>query len=239
VRGVAADLIVTREEFGERRRIGIASPGHLAQDGGLLIGGAEIALVDIAIERFDELARVGARIKDVRTVFHYLASRPDIDPAQISLWGDSFAPTNSDDFAFDQSAMQNPGPFAQRQSEPMGALVALLAGLYEDRLAAIAARGGLVSFLSVLEDRFCHVPQDVIVPGILEAADIADIVASQTSRPILLEGFVDGRNKLARDARLRSEYAPALKASRNLVVRDTPGETTLPAWFAEQSMRKP
>jgi hypothetical protein len=181
---------------------------------------------------------LGARLKDVRTVFRYLASRPDTDPAQISLWGDSFAPTNSDDFAFDQSAMQQAGPFAQRQSEPMGALVALLAGLYEDRVAAIAARGGLISFLSVLEDRFCHLPQDVIVPGILEAADVPDIVAVQGSRPILLEGFVDGRNKAARDARLRSEFAPALKASRHLVIRDTPEETTLPAWLARQTTRK-
>ena len=68
---------------------------------------------------------LGARLKDVRTVFHYLASRPDIDPAHIALWGDSFAETNADDFAFDQSEMQEPGPFAQHQAEPMGALLAL------------------------------------------------------------------------------------------------------------------
>ena len=28
---------------------------------------------------------LGARLKDVRTVFHYLASRPDVDPAHIAL----------------------------------------------------------------------------------------------------------------------------------------------------------
>lgn len=181
---------------------------------------------------------LGARLKDVRTVFGYLASRPDVNPAQISLWGDSFAQTNSDDFAFDQSAMQEAGPFAQRQAEPMGALLALLTGLYEDRVAAIATRGGLVSFLSVLEDRFCHVPQDVIVPGIVEAADVVDLVAFQGSRPMLLEGFVDGRNKLARDARLRSGFASALKASEQLVIRETAADTTLPDWIATQMKRK-
>jgi len=180
---------------------------------------------------------LGARLKDARTVIRYLASRPDVNPAQISLWGDSFAQTNSDDFAFDQSAMQEAGPFAQHQAEPMGALLALLAGLYENRVAAIAARGGLVSFVSVLEDRFSHLPQDVIVPGILEAADVADIVETQGSRPILLEGFVDGRNKLSRDARLRSEFASAQKASQHLVIRDTSGGTNLAAWLATQMMR--
>ena len=54
---------------------------------------------------------LGARLKDVRTVFHYLASRPDIDPAHIALWGDSFAETNPDEFAFDQSEMQEARPF--------------------------------------------------------------------------------------------------------------------------------
>jgi hypothetical protein len=181
---------------------------------------------------------LGARLRDVRTVFRYLASRQDIDPARISVWGDSFAHTNSDDFAFDQSAMQEAGPFAQHQAEPMGALLALLTGLYENRVAATAARGGLVSFLSVLEDRFCHLPQDVIVPGIVEAAEVADIVAVQGSRPILLEGFVDGRNKPARDARLQSEFAPALKASQQLVIRETSPDTAVADWLAAQMMRK-
>ena len=37
---------------------------------------------------------LGARLKDARAVFRYLAARPDIDPARIALWGDSFAPVN-------------------------------------------------------------------------------------------------------------------------------------------------
>ena len=175
---------------------------------------------------------LGARLKDARTVFHYLASRPDIDASHIALWGDSFAETNADDFAFDQSEMQEAGPFIQHQAEPMGALVALLTGLYEDGVTAVAARGGLVSFLSVLEDRFCHLPQDVIVPGILEAADVADLVAALGPRPVLLERFVDGRNKVVRDTRLKSEFAAALKAAPQLVIRDSAGDLALPAWLA-------
>jgi len=122
--------------------------------------------------------------------------------------------------------VQESGPFAQHQAEPMGALLALLTGLYEDGVAAVAARGGLVSFLSVLEDRFCHLPQDVIVPGILEVADVAGIVAALNSRPVLLEKFVDGRNKVAR-------HAP-WKASSRLVVRETEQSPGLATWLAGQ-----
>jgi hypothetical protein len=180
---------------------------------------------------------LGARLKDVRSVFHYLASRPDIDPARMALWGDSFAETNPDNFVFDQSEMQESGPFTQQHAEPMGALLALLTGLYEDRVAAIAARGGLISFLSVLDDRFCHLPQDVIVPGILEVADIADIVKARGSRPVLLEGFVDGRNTVARQARLQSEFG-TWKGSSHAIFRESSAAPELASWLASRILQK-
>ena len=170
---------------------------------------------------------LGSRLRDARTVVRYLMSRPDVDPARVAVWGDSFAEPNPENFAFDQSAMQVPGPFAQQQAEPMGALIALLTALYEPRVAAVAARGGLISFLSILEDRFCHVPQDVVVPGILEVGDVADIFAGLGSRPVLAEAFVDGRNRVVRYTRLQS-----LKASPRAIVREAPAEPALPAWLA-------
>jgi hypothetical protein len=185
-------------------------------------GAMDLAETELMLGR----TMLGARLKDVRTVFHYLAARPDIDAAKITLWGDSSANANADDFVFDQSEMQENGPFAQQQAEPMGALLALLTALYEDRVAAVAARGGLASFLSVLEDRFCHLPQDVFVPGILEVADLADIVAALNSRPVLLEAFVDGRNKIARHA--------SWKASSRLFVREAEGPPEIAPWIVSQ-----
>jgi dienelactone hydrolase len=154
----------------------------------------------------------GAQLKDLRTVLRYLASRPDFDPRRIAIWGDSFAETNAAEFQFDQSEMQELGPFAQYQAEPLGALLALLAGLYEDRVAAVAARGGLVSFRSVLEDRFAHIPQDVIVPGILEVADVPDMVKSLNPRPVLLDRVVDGRNRPVRTDGSKRDLATWLLA---------------------------
>ena len=87
-------------------------------------------------------------------------------------------------------------------------------GLYEDSVTAIAARGGLASFLSILEDRFCHIPEDVVVPGILEVADVSDIIAAQAPRPVLLEKCVDGRNRV--------DHHPDLHSSPGLIVRDAP-----------------
>ena len=78
----------------------------------------------------------------------------------------------------------------------------------------------------MLEDRFSQVPQDVIVPGILEVADIADIVAAQSWRPVLLERFVDGRNKIARHA--------AWKASPRLLVRESENPLGIASWLAGQ-----
>lgn len=180
---------------------------------------------------------LGGRVKDVRTILRYLGSRQEVDSTRISLWGDSFAQTNPDDFAFDHSDMQEPGPSSQSQAEPMGALVALIAGLFEESVSAVAAKGGLVSFWSVLEDRFSHVPQDVIVPGVLEAGDLPDIVAALRGRPILLEGLVDGRNRTVRASRLHTEFAAALKMSSHLVVREPAGGPDLAAWLVNHTER--
>jgi hypothetical protein len=150
----------------------------------------------------------------------------------MAIWGESFAGTNPENFEFDKSPMQVPGPFAQIQAEPMGALVALLTGMYVERIVSIAARGGLLSFLNLLEDRFCHVPQDVIVPGILNAGDVPDIVGAQTSRAVLLERFVDGRNKTVGDGGLRSGFGGTANFLPGFIIREKPAEPSLADWLA-------
>jgi len=137
---------------------------------------------------------LGARLKDARAVYRYLTARADIDPKRVATWGDSFAETNVRENLLDQSIAQQPGPRPVHQAEPLGALLAVLTALYEDGVRAVATRHGLVSFRSVLSDRFTYVPQDVIVPGILEVADIPDVIAALSPRPVLVEQSVDGRN---------------------------------------------
>jgi hypothetical protein len=55
---------------------------------------------------------------------------------------------------------------------------------------------------------------------------VPDIVAALIARPVLLERFVDGRNKIARHA--------LWKASSNLVFRETEKPAGLVSWLAGQ-----
>jgi hypothetical protein len=181
---------------------------------------------------------LGARLKDARTVLRYLSRRSDFDPERLALWGDSFAAVNPPDLRLDQSVNQQPGPQVIQQADPLGSLLALLTALYEDHVRAVVARSGLISYLSVLQDRFCYVPQEIIVPGILESADIADIVAAIAPRAVFLEGFVDGKDRLLSTSDMESELRAAVTAYRGapsqLLIREQAAKTDLASWLAEQ-----
>ncbi|MGC1243750.1 MAG: acetylxylan esterase, partial [Chryseosolibacter sp.] len=171
----------------------------------------------------------GARLKDTRTVLQWLSNRSDIDTTKIGVWGDSFAEPNAPDFNLDQSPGQKAGPVAQRHAEPLGPFLALLTALYEDHVSVVAASGGLISFMSVLEDRFSHVPQDVIVPGMLTVTDLGEIASLIAPRPLLLRKMVDGRNKLVPVERMEKEYG---RKKSNLILRENAGdEASLATWL--------
>jgi hypothetical protein len=181
---------------------------------------------------------LGSRLKDLRTVLAYLAQRQDVDASRITLWGDSFSPANPERLVLDELPGWQIGPEAQYQAEPLGGLLALLGGLYEDGVHAVAARGSLVGYASVLEDNFAYVPNDVIVPGILEVADLADVAAALSPRPLLLEGTVDGRNRRVGDSDLRMRLAAVRNSYRDtpshLVVRADGQSRELVGWLAAQ-----
>ncbi len=147
---------------------------------------------------------LGARLKDLRTVLAYVSGRQDVESARIAIWGDSVAPVNPVRLLPDELPAWQVGPGTQFQAEPLGGLLAILAGLYEDNIQAIAVRGGLASYLSLLDDSFTYVPGDIIVPGILEAGDIGDVVAALSPRSTFFESLVDGRNR-----RVQGEGGPA------------------------------
>jgi hypothetical protein len=90
----------------------------------------------------------------------------------------------------------------------------------------------------VLANAFTYAPLDVIVLGILQAGDIADISAAIAPRPQRLEGLVDGRNIAASEQEIENEFAAAHAAynERNapsaLAAGPTPGDVA--AWLAKQ-----
>ncbi len=186
---------------------------------------------------------LGDRLSDLRSVCRWLRGRPDVDARRIALWGESFADANPDDRRFEVPWDADDAP---ARSEPLGGLLALLGGLFEEDVAAVAVRGGLVGYASLLEGRFCYAPHDVIVPGVLTAGDVADIAAALVPRPLRVEGMVDELNRLASGDLVEKSFEPARQAYRSagagsnlrLEEKDGRGARTA-AWLIEQLGSRP
>jgi hypothetical protein len=211
----------------------VRGAGEIALDSGRGPGNMTLASVELMLGN----TMLGAQLKDARTIVGYLSRRPDLDNKHVVLWGVSFAGVNQHQVPIDESPQVQVGPWIHEQAEPVGATLALLTTLYEDGVHAVAVRRGLASYLSVLGDRFCYVPLDAVVPGLLESVDIPDMVAALSPRAVLLEESVDGRNRLLDMPELATVMAPAYVAYRNspsqLVIRqDT--NLDLADWLARQ-----
>jgi dienelactone hydrolase len=186
---------------------------------------------------------LGARLADLRTLVRYLATRDDLHPARVALWGESFAPTNPDSKRLRAPLDAEKPAFI---AEPLGGLLALLGALYEPRVSAALARGGLAGYETVLRSPFCAIPYDVVVPGILQVADMADIAGALAPRPVKLAGLVDGLNRAVEGKDLDALLRPAraayqeAKAEKALVVgrearKGGPAEWLLAGLSAEGS----
>jgi hypothetical protein len=149
---------------------------------------------------------LGARVRDLRSVLKYLRTRVDVDGAKVMLWGDSFAPVNGpdDDVEVPWGSKRMP-----HRSEPMGALAVLYAALFEPQVKAIYARGGLVTWESVLESAFVWLPADVAAPGLAPAGEFFDVVHFLAPRPVRQDGLVDGRNRRVPVDRARHFHSAA------------------------------
>lgn len=176
---------------------------------------------------------LGGRLRDLRSILRYLRSRKELDSGRIALWGDSFAEVNpaNADFHLPYTAASRP-----RQSEPLGGLLVLLTTLFEDEIRAAYVRGGLSGFQAVLEDSFCYLPHDLVVPGVLSVGDMPDLAAAVAPRPLWLEELVDGGNRQITQENAERIYKPARNAygsgGDRLRLRVGPGETqSLASWL--------
>ena len=144
------------------------------------------------------------------------------------------APANPANLWLDELENEG-GPQMQHRAEPMGAHLALLAALYDDGVRAVAARGGLAGYLSVLENAFAYVPFEDILLGVLRAGDIADLAAALAPRPLALLGLVDGRNIPLGPGALERTMEPVRAAYRSAGVPErfaiTMEPRELAAWF--------
>jgi cephalosporin-C deacetylase-like acetyl esterase len=197
--------------------------------------GQEISLA--ATELMLDNTLLGARLKDLRTVIEYLKTRPDLNRDRIAVWGDSFAAPNTSPMMIDEMAGWRVGPTIQHQAEPMGGILALLAALYDDRMRALAIRGGLSDYKSILNDAFPYVPADVVVPGVLDCGDLPDIMASVAPLPLWLDRLVDAKNRPLSKDTINVALATVRSAYRDAVTRlaiHSEAAAGLSAWLKAQ-----
>ncbi len=154
---------------------------------------------------------VGSRLRDLRSVLRYLQTRSEFDVNRVALWGDSFAAVNPRDRNLEVPLDADKLP---TQAEPLGGLLALFGTLFEDRVRAVYARGGLVGYDSVMHSSFCYLPHDAIVPGALTAGDLGDVAAALAPRPLRLEGLVDGLNRRVSREIVAKSYESTFAAYR-------------------------
>jgi dienelactone hydrolase len=164
-----------------------------------------------------DATRLMRRQIDLLKAIKFLGRLSGLRDKPFVLWGDSFAPVNP-------AAATTAAPLDAKQpaqSEPMGGLLAVLTALNDGvPIKGIYVRGGLVSYQSLLDSPFLHVPHDVLVPGALTVADLPDLVAALAPRPVRLDGLLDGLNRRVGDQALAEIYAPARDAYRAAKHRD-------------------
>jgi dienelactone hydrolase len=133
---------------------------------------------------------VGSQLRDLRTVVRWLRGRDGIDGTRLAVWGDSFAKVNAPG-----SRLAVPLDLdTPAVSEPGGASLALLAGLFEDGLAAYAG-GGLAADGSLFAGPYLYVPHDAVVPAPVQVTDSALPILSASHNAVLFRNPVDAQNR--------------------------------------------
>jgi hypothetical protein len=158
---------------------------------------------------------VGRHVRDVRTVTKYLRGRPSFATSIITLFGDGLVPANAADLAAAAPLDAEKLPAA---SEPQGALVSLLVGLYDDSIALVFAGGALPTFTSILDEPYFYYPHDGVVPGMAARVDIADLLVAQSAEVYLFD-CRDGANRRISAARRDELSATVRSLFREYAVR--------------------
>lgn len=135
---------------------------------------------------------IGSQLKDLRTVIRWLQTREGIDGKRLAVWGDSFAKVNPPDVRL-AVPLDVEGPAI---SEPVGDHLALLAGLFEEKIRAIYARGGVSIVPSMFSGPYFAIPHDAIVPNHRQIPEaISPAIRESMKGSFKRDGVVDAQNR--------------------------------------------
>lgn len=157
---------------------------------------------------------LGRRIKDTKTIIKVLSTLPHILKDNITLWGEGFSEPNGkegDIFKFEETGFRQAGPGGKRLCEPLGMNLALLTPLLLDpefKVKRVIARGGLISYESILNDFYYYLPSDTFIPGLLTKIDLPDVIEALSNKGIklYLEDVRDGKNRVISKETLQKIY---------------------------------
>lgn len=177
-------------------------------------------------------ALLGDRLIDSDGAMTFRANAQRIDRDRLVIWGESFAAINTD-------AVSHPYDLGSNSlAEPLGAMLATYLGFrYDLSPKAIVARGGLVSYRSVLDSPFVHVPHDALPINVFRAGDLPDVWAALAPKPLRLEGLVDGTNRRVTGEKLQQALKPVSEAYKKggLVVKEEySSDAEIAKWIVEQ-----
>ena len=177
---------------------------------------------------------VGQRLHDLLVIVGRMKHHSLIDGKRVAVWGESLAEVNSADRRVEVPLGIDEEP---AHSEPLGPLVALLAAAFDPDIDVVLARGGLVSFRSVLDSQFVWMPHDFVVPGAISTGDIPSLASAIAPRPLRVEAPISGVNRLADSKLVNKEWQLATdiygqaKAKENLLL-NSDRKTSL-RWLVE------
>jgi hypothetical protein len=191
------------------------------------------ALTSTALMEGSDLTR--ARWTEPDVIFQFLPEEL-IDTNRIVLWGESCSPPAPANNVAVPADFKQP-PLAEPLGPTIASTIPASSKWRRDRCKAIIARGGLVSYRSVLDSPFVHVPHDALPINVFRAADLPDVWAHLAPKPLRLEGLVDGTNRRVTGERLEKALKPVKDAyaKGGLVVKEdyTP-DAELAKWIVER-----
>ena len=126
---------------------------------------------------------VGMRVWDALSVFQYLRSRPDVDPARILVVGRGWA-----------------------------GLTALFAAAADATVAGAAVEGIAASYAEIARSRVYVQPVSLMLPGALQDFDLADVMAALKARPLLVMNLQDAARRRMSLAEAELDVKPARDA---------------------------